>query len=110
MPITPPPFPSATSRPPISAHTVSTPRCSHSCDPVTEPTNVEIDITTASIVSTASGGRPPRIRHAIPISIAPAPIVTPATALQATVPIVSTATTGIAASSPPATDTARRSK
>src|SRR5690349_3190059 len=64
----------------------------------------------ASVASTASGGRPPRTRQAIPTSIAPAPMVTPATEDHAIVPTASTATTGTAASTPDCTDTAARSK
>ena len=100
VPTTPPRFPSATSSPPASAQTASRPKCSHTIDPVTHPTNVEIAITVASVASSAIGGRPPPTRQAIPTSIAPAPIVTPATELHTALPMPRTATTGIAASRP----------
>ena len=99
--MTPPRLPSATSRPPASAHTASSTKWSHGIDPVRHPTNVDVAITVASVASSASGGRPPATRQAIPTSIAPAPIVTPATELHTTVPRARTAATGIAASSPP---------
>jgi hypothetical protein len=76
---------------------------------VSDPTNVETDMTNASVASTARGGRPPPTRQAIPTSIAPAPMVTPATDDHATVPSARVATTGIAASRPARADTAVRS-
>ena len=87
-----------------------TAKCSHGSEPVTLPTNVAAPITTASVAISASGGRPPPLRQAIPTSIAPAPIVTPATGSFAARPPPRTATTGIAASSPALTDTRSRSK
>ena len=64
---------------------------------------------TASVAISASGGRPPVTRHAMPTSIAPAPMVTPHTGLPIAIPKVRTATTGTAASSPASKDTSLRS-
>ena len=79
--------------------------CSQETEPVTQPTNVDSAITSASVAISASGGRPPVVRHAIPTSIAPAPAVTPGTGSPSAMPPPSTATTGIAASNPASTDT-----
>jgi hypothetical protein len=54
-------------------------KCSAPIEPVSEPTKVQSAIVSASIVIIVSSGRPPPTRQAIPTSIAPAPIATPAT-------------------------------
>ncbi len=110
VPRTPPRLPTPTSRPPTSAHAATTARCSQDTDPVTHPTNVEVAIRAASVAISASGGRPPAVRQAMPTSIAPAPIVTPATGSPAAMPPPRTAVTGIAASRPPEGETIDRSK
>ncbi len=84
--------------------------CTPVTEPVTQPTKVETDMATASVAIRASGGRPPVTRQAMPTSIAPAPIVTPHTGLPIAIPMVRTATTGTAASSPASKDTSLRSK
>ena len=79
--------------------------CSHVVEPVMLPTNVDSAMPTASVAISASGGRPPEIRHAMPTSIAPAPMVTPHTGLPIAIPKVRTATTGTAANSPASKET-----
>ncbi len=75
-----------------------------------QPTNVDSASPVASVAISASGGRPPVVRQAIPTSIAPAPIVAAAAADDAARPIVKTRATGIAAISPDEIEIAARSK
>ena len=103
-------MPIPTSSPASSEITQSTSRCAHSTLPLTQPANVTTAIDSESSAIAPSGGRPPRTRHAIPTSIAPEAIVTPAIGSPAAIGIPSTATTGIAAIRPADHETAWRSK
>ena len=109
VPSAAPRLPIATSNPAPSDSSASAIRWTHSTSPVMQPTNVANPISTESANITASGGRPPVVRHAIPTSIAPTPIVTPATGSPAAIGMPSIATTGTAPSRPAVHDTDARS-
>ncbi len=100
VPTTPPRLPTPAISPAITDHRHSTIRCTQATEPLTEPTKVEAAITRASTVIRANGGRPPPVRQAMPTSMAPAAIVTAATGCPSARAPPSTATTGMAASSP----------
>jgi len=110
VPTTAPRRPTATISPAAHAQTASRRRWIQATRPLAEPANVDSPIAAVSATIVASGGIPPPVRHAIPTSIAPAPIVTAATVSPASVPAARTPTTGIAATSPDRHDTAERSK